>query len=339
MKEYQDHSLLHHTTFGIDAKTSRFVEYESVADLQALLPELRNTPFMQIGAGSNLLFTRDFEGIILHSGLKGIEVKDDGDTVLLRAFSGETWDDVVAYAVQNGWSGMENLSAIPGEVGASAVQNIGAYGAEAQELIVEMDALEWATGQIRTIYHDECQYGYRQSIFKNAWKGRFIILSVTYRLQKHFVPRLDYGNIRAELEKRLGADYEQHVTLPVLRQTVVDIRNSKLPDPKILGNAGSFFMNPVISKDFYMLLEKAGFQLPFYEVDEERVKIPAGWLIDQCGWKGQRIGRVGVYEKQALILVNHGGASGAEVVALSDTICKDVKEKFGITIKPEVIFV
>lgn len=339
MKDFQHYSLKKHTTFGIDATARRFVEYETVDELMSLLPELRTTAFLQIGAGSNLLFTRDYDGIILHSGLKGIAILQDNETVLLKAASGEVWDDVVAYTVQQGWSGMENLSAIPGEVGASAVQNIGAYGAEVQELIVEIEALEVATGKVCVISREDCCYAYRQSIFKNQWKGRFIILSVTYRLQHEFAPRLDYGNIRAELEKRLGADYEQQVTLSVLRQVVVDIRRSKLPDPAVLGNAGSFFMNPVISRDLLMLLQKAGFEIPSYEVDEDRVKIPAGWLIDQCGWKGRQMGAAGVYEKQALILVNHGGATGSEVVALSDAVCKDVKDKFGIIIKPEVNFI
>ncbi|MCF0159599.1 MAG: UDP-N-acetylmuramate dehydrogenase [Bacteroidaceae bacterium] len=339
MKDYRNHSLLQHTTFGIEATADRFVEYETVEELLSLLPALRETAHLQIGAGSNLLFVGPFHGIVLHSGLKGISVQEEGDAVLLKAASGEVWDDVVAYAVEHGWSGMENLSAIPGEVGASAVQNIGAYGAEAKDLIVEMEAVEWATGQLHVIRHDECRYAYRQSIFKNEWKGRFIIVSVTYRLQKQFVPQLDYGNIRAELERRLGGDYERKLTLPLLRQVVMDIRRAKLPDPKVLGNAGSFFMNPVISKAQYELLRAAGHNPPFYGVDDDHVKIPAGWLIEQCGWKGRRVGRVGVYEKQALILVNHGGATGEEVVALSDAICRDVKDKFGITIKPEVNFI
>lgn len=339
MREYHHYSLVNHTTFGIDAVTDRFVEYESVDELLSLLPDLQNTPFLQIGAGSNLLFTKPFHGIILHSGIKGISVKEDDDSVLLKAASGEVWDDVVSYAVKHGWSGMENLSAIPGEVGASAVQNIGAYGVEAKDLIVEMEALEVKTGQIYVIPNGDCCYGYRHSIFKDLWKGRFIILSVTYRLQKSFVPKLDYGNIRTELERNLGENYEGILTLSQLRETIVNIRHAKLPDPKVLGNAGSFFMNPVISRDLHMLLEKQGFIVPFYEVDEDRVKVPAGWLIEQCGWKGRRIGNVGVYEKQALILVNHGGASGEEIVALSDAICQDVKSKFGITIHPEVNFI
>lgn len=338
MKEYHHYSLTDHTTFGIEAVADRFVEYESVNELLSLLPELQKTPFLQIGAGSNLLFTKPFSGIVLHSGMKGISVRENGEQVLLKAASGEVWDDVVAYAVNHGWSGMENLSAIPGEVGASAVQNIGAYGMEAKDLIVEMEALEVSTGQIQVIPNEACCYGYRHSIFKDLWKGRFILLSVTYRLQKTFMPKLDYGNIRTELERKWGADYEKQLTLAKLREVITDIRHAKLPDPKVLGNAGSFFMNPVVSRDLHMLLEKSGLTLPFYDVDEDRVKIPAGWLIEQCGWKGRRVGNAGVYEKQALILVNHGGATGQEIVELSDAICRDVKLKFGITIRPEVNF-
>lgn len=339
MKEFENISLLPYTTFGVDAKAAKLIEYDTLEELLQLLPTLATCPWLHIGAGSNLLFLRDYPGVILHSGLKGITVQEQDTEVLLKAASGEVWDDVVAYAVNRGWSGMENLSAIPGEVGASAVQNIGAYGVEAQDLIVEMEAVEVATGQVVTIQRDQCAYGYRQSIFKNQWKGKYIIISVTYRLQKTFTPKLNYGNIRQELERVLGADYEQQVTLAQLRQTIIEIRNSKLPDPKVLGNAGSFFMNPVIGRDLYMLIEKTNIQMPFYDVDKEHVKIPAGWLIDQCGWKGKRVGNVGVYEKQALILVNYGGGTGQEIAQLSAQICADVKEKFGLTIHSEVNFI
>ena len=338
MKEFQNHSLLQHTTFGIDAKASRYIEYYTEDELQGLLLDLRNTPFLHIGGGSNLLFTQDYEGTILHSGIKGISVEENGDEVLLRAASGEVWDDVVAYAVSNGWSGMENLSLIPGEVGASAVQNIGAYGVEAKDLITKVETLEVATGNKRVFTNEECQYAYRHSIFKQELKGQYIVLAVTYRLSKTFTPKLDYGNIRSELERQ---NIDLNTLTPAhIRQVIIDIRNAKLPDPKNLGNAGSFFMNPVISKELHMLLQNdLALEIPFYEVDEYRVKVPAGWLIEHCGWKGCKMGNVGVYEKQALILVNHGGASGNEVVQISDAICKDVKEKFGISIHPEVNFI
>lgn len=336
MKEYQNYSLLRHHTFGMDVRASRFVEYETVEELQQLLPGLNGQPFLHIGGGSNLLFRNDYCGTVLHSGLRGMTYRMDGADVLLRAAAGEVWDDVVAYAVGHGWSGMENLSAIPGEVGASAVQNIGAYGVEAKDLIVTVEAVEVSTGQCCQFTNAECHYGYRQSIFKQEWRGRYIITAVTYRLSSAFIPRLDYGNIRAELERTYGADYEKRLTPEVLRQVVTAIRKAKLPDPVRLGNAGSFFMNPVVGRPLFEVLQEDWPDMPYYELDEDRVKLSAGWMIDRCGWKGRTLGRAGVYERQALILVNHGGATGDEIIALSDAVRADVKMKFGVDIHPEV---
>lgn len=301
-----------------------------------MLPGLNGQPFLHIGGGSNLLFRNDYSGTVLHSGLRGITYHTDGTDVLLRAAAGEVWDDVVAYAVSHGWSGMENLSAIPGEVGASAVQNIGAYGVEAKDLIVKVEAVEVATGQCCQFTNAECHYGYRQSIFKQEWRGRYIITAVTYRLSSAFIPRLDYGNIRAELERTYGADYEKQLTPDVLRQVVTAIRKAKLPDPAELGNAGSFFMNPVVGRPLFEVLLEDWPDMPYYELDEDRVKLSAGWMIDRCGWKGRTLGRAGVYDRQALILVNHGGATGDEIIALSDAVRADVKMKFGVDIHPEV---
>lgn len=336
MKEYQNYSLLRHHTFGMDVRASRFVEYETVEELQQLLPGLNGQPFLHIGGGSNLLFRNDYCGTVLHSGLRGMTYRMDGADVLLRAAAGEVWDDVVAYAVGHGWSGMENLSAIPGEVGASAVQNIGAYGVEAKDLIVTVEAVEVSTGQCCQFMNAECHYGYRQSIFKQEWRGRYIITAVTYRLSSAFIPRLDYGNIRAELERTYGADYEKRLTPEVLRQVVTAIRKAKLPDPARLGNAGSFFMNPVVGRPLFEVLQEDWPDMPYYELDEDRVKLSAGWMIDRCGWKGRTLGRAGVYDRQALILVNCGGATGDEVIALSDAVRADVKMKFGVDIHPEV---
>lgn len=336
MKEYQNYSLLRHHTFGMDVRASRFVEYETVEELQQLLPGLNGQPFLHIGGGSNLLFRNDYCGTVLHSGLRGMTYRMDGADVLLRAAAGEVWDDVVAYAVGHGWSGMENLSAIPGEVGASAVQNIGAYGVEAKDLIVTVEAVEVSTGQCCQFTNAECHYGYRQSIFKQEWRGRYIITAVTYRLSSAFIPRLDYGNIRAELERTYGADYEKRLTPEVLRQVVTAIRKAKLPDPAELGNAGSFFMNPVVGRPLFEVLLEDWPDMPYYELDEDRVKLSAGWMIDRCGWKGRTLGRAGVYDRQALILVNHGGATGDEIIALSDAVRADVKMKFGVDIHPEV---
>lgn len=336
MKEYQNYSLLRHHTFGMDVRASRFVEYETVEELQQLLPALNGQPFLHIGGGSNLLFRNDYCGTVLHSGLRGMTYRMDGADVLLRAAAGEVWDDVVAYAVGHGWSGMENLSAIPGEVGASAVQNIGAYGVEAKDLIVTVEAVEVSTGQCCQFTNAECHYGYRQSIFKQEWRGRYIITAVTYHLSSAFIPRLDYGNIRAELERTHGADYEKRLTPEVLRQVVTAIRKAKLPDPARLGNAGSFFMNPVVGRPLFEVLQEDWPDMPYYELDEDRVKLSAGWMIDRCGWKGRTLGRAGVYDRQALILVNCGGATGDEVIALSDAVRADVKMKFGVDIHSEV---
>ena len=328
MKEYKDYSLLNHNTFGMDVKAKRYVE-DNEEELKALIPTLSGE-VLHMGGGSNLLFKGDFEGTVLHSAIKGIEVVDESaESALVRAGAGEVWDDFVAWAVERGYGGVENLSLIPGEVGASAVQNIGAYGVEAKDVIALVEAIDLSNGQKRVFGTEECNYAYRQSIFKNALKGKYAITYVTYRLQKQPVLKLDYGNIRAVL-----GDNGQH-TISDVRQAIIDIRNAKLPDPKVQGNAGSFFMNPVVSREKFLSIQKDYPQMPFYEV-EGGVKIPAGWMIDQCGWKGKSLGRAGVHDKQALVLVNLGGATSDEIITLCNTICKDVKEKFGIDIHPEV---
>ena len=241
-------------------------------------------------------------------------------------------DDIVAYAVDNGWHGAENLSLIPGEVGASAVQNIGAYGVEAKDLITKVEAVDIATGNVVEMTNEDCKYAYRQSRFKNEWKDHYVITHVTYCFSLNFCPDLDYGNIRHSLE-------EQGISKPTaqqLRQTIINIREAKLPDPKVMGNAGSFFMNPVVGRDVYERLAARYEGMPHYVVDAEHIKIPAGWMIEQCGWKGASLGRAGVHDRQALVLVNRGGATGGEVVALYKRIIEDVRNKFGIEIHPEV---
>ena len=330
MIDLKNYNLKTHNTFGIDAKCSRFLEYESVAEAQEVAKILRESsiPYIIIGGGSNLLLTKDYEGIVVHSACKGVERKGNS----LICGSGEVWDDIVAKSIAMQLYGAENLSLIPGDVGASAVQNIGAYGSEVKDLIRKITAVEISTGAVREFNHTECEYGYRQSRFKHEWKNRFLIISVEYELSEAFQPRLDYGNIRAELERR-------NITEPTaqqLRDTIIDIRNAKLPDPKVMGNAGSFFMNPIVSREKYEQLAEQYVGMPHYEIDADNVKIPAGWMIDQCGWKGKSIGRAGVHDKQALVLVNRGGATGAEIVALCEAIQKDVKAKFDIDIHPEV---
>ena len=338
MRDERNYSLKAHNTFGIEAKCSRFLEYENVAEAQEVAGILResDTPYIIIGGGSNLLLTQDFDGIVVHSRLTGTgpvsrEMQLMGP-VPVSCGSGEVWDDVVAYCIAHGLYGMENLSLIPGDVGASAVQNIGAYGAEAKDLIVEVEAVEIASGRLVTFRGEDCGYGYRDSKFKHEWKNKYLITHVTYQLSTTFEPRLDYGNIRSELERK-------GITTPTaqqLRDTIIEIRNAKLPDPKVMGNAGSFFMNPIVSREKYETLAVQYEGMPHYDIDADKVKIPAGWMIDQCGWKGKSLGRAGVHDKQALVLVNRGGATGAEIVALCETIRKDVKAKFDIDIHPEV---
>ena len=330
MKDIRDYSLLRHNTFGIDAMCSRFLEYADEKEAQQVASVLRETelPFLIIGGGSNLLLTHDFEGIVVHSAMKGCQVKG----TQLTCGSGVVWDDVVALSLDAELYGMENLSLIPGDVGASAVQNIGAYGVEAKDFIVCVEAVEIATGQIRTFTNADCQYGYRDSRFKHDWKNRYLMLRVTYQLSDTFRPKLDYGNIRAELERKGIAE----PTAWQLRQTIIDIRREKLPDPEVMGNAGSFFMNPVVSREKYESLAAKYEGMPHYTIDADHEKIPAGWLIDQCGWKGRSLGRAGVHDRQALVLVNRGGATGSEIVTLCETIRRDVRERFGIDIHPEV---
>ena len=330
MKDLRDYSLLAHNTFGIDARCSRFLEYETTVEAQQVASILRETslPYIIIGGGSNLLLTRDFPGIVVHSALKGWNIAG----CRMACGSGETWDDIVDVSLQNGLYGAENLSLIPGDVGASAVQNIGAYGAEAKDFIREVHAIEIATGRLCVIDREDCQYGYRQSRFKQEWKNRFLITMVVYEFSDVFQPRLDYGNIRSELERRGIIE----PTPQQLRQVIIDIRNAKLPDPKVQGNAGSFFMNPVVSRQKYEELAAQYPNMPHYTVDAQHEKIPAGWMIEQCGWKGKALGRAGVHDKQALVLVNLGGATGQEIVDLCQTIRKDVSDKFGIDIHPEV---
>lgn len=335
MKDIKNYNLLNHNTFGISGNCRRFVEFDNVDELQTCVRSItaEDKPLLIIGGGSNLLLTRDFPGLVLHSAIMGREVVKESDgKVWLRCGSGETWDDIVDYAVEKGWHGAENLSLIPGEVGASAVQNIGAYGAEAKDLIAKVEAVEIATGNVVEFSNEDCRYAYRQSRFKNEWKDHYVITYVTYCFSLDFCPDLDYGNIRHALD-------EEGISKPTaqqLRQTIINIREAKLPDPKVTGNAGSFFMNPVVGRDVYERLAAQYEGMPHYVVDADHIKIPAGWMIEQCGWKGASLGRAGVHDRQALVLVNRGGATGEEVVTLYKRIIEDVRAKFGIEIHPEV---
>ena len=338
MQAFTNASLLKRNTFGIDQRCEELLVYQNEADARAIALDgrLQDTPFLLLGGGSNLLLTRDFPGLVITPEKRfDVRVEQESEAeVRLRCWAGTTFDDVVAYAVEHGWHGMENLSLIPGECGASAVQNIGAYGAEAKDVIVDVMAVELGTGKRVVLKAEDCGYSYRQSRFKHEWKDKYIILSVCYRLSKVFAPYLDYGNIRVELERR-GIAPDQ-LKAQQLRDVIIDIRRAKLPDPDVMGNAGSFFMNPIVDEPTFERLKATYPDLRYFEMDGGRYKIPAGWMIDQCGWKGKSLGPAGVHDKQALVLVNRGGAKGADVVALMHAVQAAVKERFGLELHPEV---
>ena len=350
-------------TFGISAKCTKLFEFSTVEELKEHYCEIaearKQGKLLIIGRGSNLLPTGDYDGLVVRSRIMGRTIlstdsalerksvttprplwegQGEGLSVSVCVGSGETVDDVIAWSFSQGLYGMENLSLIPGEVGASAVQNIGAYGVEAKDFIVSLHALDLETGEIVEITNEQCEYGYRQSRFKKDWKNRFIITDVTYQLSTTFTPHLDYGNIRKVLEEKgISCDVKDgQLTAQLLRDTIIDIRNAKLPDYEVEGNAGSFFMNPIVSKEKFAELIAKYPNMPYYPAADDKVKLPAGWLIDQCGWKGKTLGRAGVHDKQALVLVNKGGATGEEVVALCRQVQKDVLDRFGVEIHPEV---
>ncbi|HRZ97606.1 MAG TPA: UDP-N-acetylmuramate dehydrogenase [Paludibacter sp.] len=336
MNLQQNISLLNFNTFGIDVNADYLIEYFTVEDLTQVLQSetVKNNSVLQIGMGSNLLFMNDFKGVILHSQINTLQKIDvDEQTVIVEAGSGVVWDDFVAFAVRNSWGGVENLSLIPGEVGAAAVQNIGAYGVEVQDVIDKVYAVEINSGKTRDFSNAECKYDYRKSVFKNELKGQFIITSVTFRLQKNPVYNLNYQHIENAVKTR------GEINLENIRQTIIAIREEKLPDPKLTGNAGSFFMNPVISTSHFYELQSQFPTIPHYFVSETEEKVPAAWLIDQCGWKGKQIGNAAVHAQQALVLVNKGGATGAEIANLAHQIQLSVNEKFGIALIPEVNFI
>lgn len=324
-------SLKGYNTFDIDARARDFIEYTNAEDLPAVFAIVKESRFFHLGGGSNVLFIRDFDGFILHSKISGVEILSETDSdVVLKVGASVVWDEFVEDCVCKNLSGAENLSLIPGEVGASAVQNIGAYGVEAKDLIQTVYCYDMSCNQFKEIDASDCQYGYRSSMFK--LNKNLIVTHVAYRLSKVFQPNLAYGNISSRLEN------PENVTLRELRDTIIAIRNEKLPDPKIMGNAGSFFMNPVVHQEVFDRLIKIYPSMPHYAA-ANGVKIPAGWLIEQCGWKGKSLGNAGVHKNQALVLVNLGGASAEEILNLSSRIVDDVKNKFGISIHPEVNFI
>jgi len=334
MKRIENYDLSGQNTFGMKVKCALYIEYDSVEELQKLDYKSLPQPVMHIGSGSNLLFTGDFPGTVLHSNVKFLKYVDMGlDDVLLTVGAGVVFDDFVAEVCKNGLWGAENLSLIPGEVGASAVQNIGAYGVEVKDIIagvVCLDTSDWT----KTVFKvGECKYGYRDSMFKHNNK-RFIVTSVLLRLTRKYSPKLEYGNIKSALE---GYDL-QSLTPQQVRDAIIKIRNQKLPDPKVLGSAGSFFKNPVMPKARYdAIVASEGCEVPHYELGDGAIKVPAAWMIDRCGFKGARNGGAQVYEKQPLVIVNaSGSATPDDIIGLENQIISAVQQRFGVTLSPEV---
>ena len=321
-------------TFGVEASARWYTDISSEDDLQALFQnnQLSGRPLLILGGGSNMLFTRDFEGLVLRINIKGIKSEVRGNDVFVTAGGGEIWNDLVNYCVDREFAGMENLSLIPGSVGASPIQNIGAYGVELMDIFHSCRAFEIETGTFRLFTNAECAFSYRDSIFKNELKGKYIITEVTYKLSNHFQPNLSYGAIASELKNRNTLN----PSLKNVSDIVSEIRVSKLPDPATIGNAGSFFKNPVIDLATFQKLQSAFPDIVHYNVGNEQVKIAAGWLIEQCGWKGKVIGHVGTWKNQALVLVNHGNATGTEIFNLSADIINSVQNKFALTLEREV---
>lgn len=334
----QNHSLRPYNTFGIAAQADWFIPFTSVEDLQLLSRDeyFQECRALTVGAGSNLLFLTNFRGIVLHSRICSLEViQETEESVDILAGSGLVWDDFVAEMVARGYYGLENLSLIPGQVGSAAIQNIGAYGVEVGERIQAVHAVHRRTGQVRVFAHEECQYSYRHSAFKEPDHADYIITHVHLRLSKR--PTLILGY--ADLEARVHARSSQPTPLDV-REEVIAIRSAKLPDPAVIGNAGSFFMNPIISAESFAELQRQHPEVPHYPLPDGRVKVPAGWLIDRCGLKGYRMGHAGVYERQALVLVNaDGAATGQDIARLAEYVQECVRTRFAIDLEPEVRYI
>lgn len=330
-----NHSLQTYNTFGIDAKAKLFVEINSKEELFTLLKTaaFKNEPSLFLGGGSNLLLTKDVDGLVIKNNIKGIQIiEEDDSTILIEANSGEVWHDLVLHTIDRNWGGLENLSYIPGTVGAAPIQNIGAYGVELKDTFYALKAINLKTGKEKIFNRDECNFGYRMSLFKQELKGLYFILSVQFKLNKNPLTNVSYGAIK----ETLIANKINRPSIKNVSDAVISIRKSKLPDPAEIGNSGSFFKNPIISKEHFLDLQKEFPQIVHYQVDESKIKIPAGWLIEQCGWKGKRIGNTGSHKNQALVLVNYGEASGVEIHQLSKDIQKSVKNKFNIDIEVEV---
>ena len=335
---YQD--LTKMNTFGMKVKARCFMEYDSVADLVDIEFEELARPVLHIGGGSNLLFTDDFKGTVLHSKINFIEILEDGSDVLVSVGSGVVFDDFCAWAAKEGLWGVENLSYIPGEVGASAVQNIGAYGVEVKDVIRTVYCYDTVEEEFVKFDVEECEYGYRDSVFKDPEvKGRYVVTHVVFALSRTPQPRLDYGHLR-DAVMTAGSE----LTPALIRRVIIKIRKEKLPEPSVMGSAGSFFKNPVITAEHFARMEAAAkaelgsdYKVPHYDLPDGTVKVPAAWMIEQCGWKGRRSGGAAVYDKQPLVIVNYtGDAYPEEIVGLERRIIASVKAKFNIDLHPEV---
>tara|TARA_R110002051_G_scaffold241712_1_gene302076 strand:+ start:46537 stop:47553 length:1017 start_codon:yes stop_codon:yes gene_type:complete len=334
MKIQQQVSLKKYNSFGIDAKAAFFCEINTIDTLAKALQLTAYTTKFILGGGSNMLLTQDIDALVLYINLKGKNIiAETDDYVVIEVMAGENWHDLVLWTLENDFGGLENMSLIPGNSGTSPIQNIGAYGVELKDVFVSCEAMKISNQKIKTFSKTKCAFGYRESYFKNEGKGKYIITSVALKLtKKNHKLNTTYGSIDTELAKN-------NITNPTIKDVsnaVIAIRSSKLPDPKVLGNSGSFFKNPIISEKEFSVFSKNNPDAPFYQVSNKEFKIPAGWLIEQCGFKGKRFGDAGVHKNQALVLVNYGQASGAEILALAHKIMAAVNEKFNICILPEV---
>ncbi len=330
-----DVDLQEFNTLNISASARYFASIKSEEQLKSILmhPKTDGLQIFILGGGSNILFTEDFDGLVLHIEIMGREViKETDEHVWLKIGAGENWHEIVRYCVENGWGGVENLSLIPGTVGAAPIQNIGAYGVELSEVFEWLEAVDIEGRQTRRYNKEDCLFGYRNSIFKGELKGIVIVTNVVLKLSKQPEVNTSYGSIQDELEQRGIANPD----IRDISDIVIDIRNSKLPNPQNLGNAGSFFKNPIVDNRIYQQIEKDYPEVPGYPIENGHIKIPAGWLIEETGWKGKVVGNTGTYKQQALVIVNHGDATGQEVLQLAEEIQASVKEEFGIELVPEV---
>ncbi|HXB05772.1 MAG TPA: UDP-N-acetylmuramate dehydrogenase [Puia sp.] len=326
----ENFSLKHYNTFGIDVKARWMAQFGSADELAEAVEWAGKREPLVLGGGSNVLFTRDVDGVVLLNGVKGIDLVDeDEEYVYVRAGAGENWDGLVRYCIGRDWAGLENLSLIPGNVGAAPMQNIGAYGVEIRDVFWELEAWSLADRRVKTFTPGDCEFGYRDSVFKGRLKGQFVILNVVLRLSKYPIYHTSYGAIREELGDR-------EPSIRAIAEAVIRIRRSKLPDPTEIGNAGSFFTNPIVGAGVFEGLKKRFPGIVGYPAPGGEVKLAAGWLIEQCGWKGFRRGDAGVHARQALVLVNYGGATGEEIFALSEEVLQSVQDRFGILLEREV---